>query len=232
MPNATVPEEVLVRVMELTRVSSAPGAMPSKPEFVKAGALPLFPTVRVPSMVQLPPDPFTKVPPEAVLASRMPLALVVSKLPLLVKVLVALMMRLAAGQNQRAVIGDRAAGRDHGVVDEAVARRNSPREDLRSRPGLDHVLSHAGRTVRSGDRRAREGEGGGVQAGGCPTDGAPGDRQTARRERDAVRRRVVVGQHPAVGHGATAGEVDHPGAPHGQCAVVRDGGGCSRCSLS
>ena len=44
-------------------------------------------------MVQLPPDPLTKVPPEAVLASRMPLALVVSKLPLLVKVLVALMMR-------------------------------------------------------------------------------------------------------------------------------------------
>ena len=45
-------------------------------------------------MVQLPPAPLTNVPPEVVLASRVPLALVVSKPPSLVKVLVLLMTRV------------------------------------------------------------------------------------------------------------------------------------------
>ena len=94
MPKATVPEEVLVKVFEPSMFSSAPGAMPRKPELVRAGTVPLLPTVRVPSMVQLPADPLTNVPPAwLVVASRVPLALVVSKPPLLVKVLVLLMMR-------------------------------------------------------------------------------------------------------------------------------------------
>ncbi len=95
MPKATVPEEVLVKVFEPSMASSAPGAMPRKPELVRAATVPLLPTAKIPSMVQLPADPLTNVAPAwLVVASRVPLALVVSKPPLLVKVPALLMMRV------------------------------------------------------------------------------------------------------------------------------------------
>ena len=94
MPKATVPEEPLVSTLEPSRLMAAPGAMPRNPELVRAGLLPLLPTDKFPSMVQLAPVPLMNVPPEVVLAFRAPLALVVSKPPSLVKVLVLLMTRV------------------------------------------------------------------------------------------------------------------------------------------
>src|ERR1700684_1083794 len=69
-------ESLSVRVPPLVRERS----------FVAGGLLPLFPSVGVPSTVDEPLEDVVNADPVVVLPSRMPLALVVSKLPLLVKV--------------------------------------------------------------------------------------------------------------------------------------------------
>ena len=77
------------------------------PSLMRLTSLPLFPIVRVPSTVNEPLEDVVNVDPVVVLPSRMPLALVVSKLPLLVKVVpVPTMSSPSASCNSPSLITD------------------------------------------------------------------------------------------------------------------------------